>query len=98
PDRIEVDELAVKLGRLFGPYRAHREDFFLDDFPAPLELRAVIRHLLDVPARADSENHAAAGNHVERRDFLCKRDRIALDHQANASAEVELLGYRRGCA
>src|ERR1035437_8000817 len=93
PDRIEVHELAVKLGRLLGPYLAHRENFFLDDFPAPLEHRAMILHLLDVPARADAEDHAAARNHVERRHFFGERDRVALDHQAYSRAEFEFFGY-----
>src|SRR5260370_3672047 len=86
PHRIEVHELAVELSGFLGPDLAHREDFFLDEFPAPLEGCAVIFHLLDVPSGADSEDHASSRDHVERCDFLAERYRIALAHQAYAGA------------
>src|SRR5208282_4386687 len=98
PDRVEVHELAVELGGFLGPDFADGEDFFLDDFPFPLCYRAVIFHLLDVPSAADSEHDAPAGDHVERSDFLCQRDRIALDNEAYARAQLQLLGNRRNGA
>ena len=49
----------------------------------------VVGHLLAVPARADAELEAAAGQVVDRRDLLGGDDRVALDHQADAAADAQ---------
>jgi hypothetical protein len=49
-------------------------------------------HLLGVPAAADAEEHAAAREMVEARHLLGERDRIALDDQADAGADLEAGG------
>src|SRR5207244_7647056 len=45
-----------------------------------------------VPAAADAEEDTAAGQPVERGDLLGRRDRIALDDEADAGAELEAPG------
>src|SRR5436190_1951408 len=70
PQRPEIDKLAMKLGRILGPYLAHREDALPQDFPALREWGAVVFHLLSIPSTADAENHPAIGERVERGDLL----------------------------
>src|SRR5205085_7776688 len=50
PDRIEVDELAVEFGLLLGPQRFHGEHALAQQLEASVVARAVVLHLLDVPA------------------------------------------------
>ena len=52
-----------------------------------------LAHLLAVPAAADAELEAPAGEEVERGDLLGGGDRVALDDQADAGADPQL---RRG--
>src|SRR5205823_590803 len=59
-----------------------------------LELRAVVLHLLGVPAAAQPQLEASVREQVEARDGLGRRDRVALDDQTDAGADPELL--RRG--
>src|SRR6184192_3727222 len=91
PDRIEVDELAVILGALVLPDRLHGLDPLAQEPPARLEVRAVVRHLLDVPPGADAENGATVGEGVEARDLFGEHDRIALDDEVDTGGEPELL-------
>jgi hypothetical protein len=78
PDRTEIDELAVELGLRLRPKRLHRQDAFAQELETAVIANAVILHLFDVPAAADSENEPAAGKLVEARDGLGGNDRIAL--------------------
>src|SRR2546428_4662965 len=89
PDLVEVHELAVKLGLAVGPDLLHRQHALAQEPPAALPLGAVIGHFFLVPSAADAEEHPAAREPVERRDFLGHRDRIALDDEADAGAELE---------
>src|SRR6266849_3731284 len=54
PDGSEIHKLPVILGRLCGPNHLHGLDPLAQHFPAPLKRRAVILHLLGVPAPADA--------------------------------------------
>ena len=65
PDRVEVDELAVELGLVLRPEFSPGEHDLAGHLPAVLEVPAVILELFRVPTRADAENQAAAGDHVE---------------------------------
>jgi hypothetical protein len=57
----------------------------------------VVGHLLAVPARAHAELEPAAGEVVDRGDLLGGRDRVALDHEADAAADPQVRrGGRRG--
>ena len=58
--RIEVDELAVIFGLRLGPDRLHRLDPLAHQLGARGEHRAVVFHLLLVPAHADAEQEAPA--------------------------------------
>ncbi len=53
----------------------------------------MLSHLGLVPAVADAEDEAAAGQVVERRHLLGEDDRVALSHKADARAEAD---RRRG--
>ena len=65
PDRIEIDELAVEFGFLLGPQRLHGQHALAQQLEAGVVARAMVLHLLDVPAAADGEDEAAAGELVE---------------------------------
>ena len=58
----------------------------------------MVAGLLDVPAVADPEGEAAAGEVVQRRDLLGEVDRVVLGDQRDARAEAEPLGDRGGLA
>ena len=96
PDRVEVHVLAVVLRLLVGPDRAHGLDALAHVAVARGRVGAVVEHLLLVPARADAEHEAPAGQHVERGDLLGQHDRVVLDHQAHARPDDQLLRRRRG--
>src|SRR5436190_12461033 len=98
PDPIEVDMFAVVGGLVLGPDRLHGFDPLAHDGEAPLWVRAVILHLLDVPAGSHAEEEPAAGEAIERGDLLRGDDRVALDDEADAGGEEYALGRggRRG--
>jgi hypothetical protein len=56
----------------------------------------VVLHLLDVPAGAHAEQEAPAGDVVEGGDLLGGHDRIALDDEADARADLQALGRGGG--
>jgi hypothetical protein len=60
------------------------------------ESGAVVGHLVLVPAVADAEQEATARDLVDRSDLLGGLDRVALGDQADAGAEQQRLGHRRG--
>src|SRR5262249_57805678 len=80
----EVDEPAVVFRLRLRPDRLHRLDALLHDVKPRLELRAVIGHLLGVPAGAYAEEEAPARDLIEARDLLGGLDRIALDDETDA--------------
>src|SRR6185437_8726633 len=95
PERIEIDELAVKLRNLFGPDFPHCEDTLARDLPANLDIDSVVGHLLGVPPRADPEQESPVGHLIYARDRLGQVDRIMLRHQADRGPYLELGGHRR---
>jgi hypothetical protein len=64
---------------------------------AARENGAVVGHFVLVPAVADAEKETAARDLVHRGDLLGGLDRVALSDQANAGAEQQRFGHRRGC-
>src|SRR5438445_4863286 len=94
PDLVEADKLAVKLGLALGPDLLHGEHALAEQSPARLPLRAVVLHLLGVPAAADAEEEATARQPVEGGDLLGRGDRVALDDEADAGAELQAPGRR----
>jgi hypothetical protein len=56
----------------------------------------VVAHLLPVPAGADPELEAAAGEAVEGGDLFRGDDRVALDDEADAAADPQPRGRRGG--
>src|SRR5207253_2296985 len=89
PEGREADQLALEARLLLGPDALHRLDALAEQLPAGAELRPVVLHLLGVPAATDAEQEAAAREEVERRDLLGGRDRVALDQEADARAELQ---------
>jgi hypothetical protein len=81
PDRIEIDEPAVKLGLLLRPKRLHRQHAFAQQLESGFIAGAVVLHFFDVPASADREHEAAARELVEARHRLGGDDRIALRNE-----------------
>jgi hypothetical protein len=95
PERVEVDELAVVLGLVPGPDRLHRLDPLAHQRKPRPGVRAVRLHLLPVPAGADAEQEAPAGDPVDRRHLLGGDDRVALDDQTDPGGERQPLGHGR---
>jgi hypothetical protein len=51
----------------------------------------VILDVLDVSAAADAEQKPLAGDLVDRGDELCHLDRVALNDEADAGCQLELV-------
>src|ERR1700730_13761516 len=83
PDSVEVNVAAVVGRLLLCPDRLHRLHALSQQAESRRRIRAVVAHLLDVPASADAEQEAPAGEEVQCRDLLRGRDRIALDDEAD---------------
>jgi hypothetical protein len=96
PDAVELDVLAVVAGLVLGPDRLHRLDPLAQQREPPLGIGAVVSHLLLVPARADPEEEAPAGDLVQGRDLLRGDDRVALDDEADPGPYQQPLGRGRG--
>ena len=75
-------------GVVLGPDRLHRLDPLARQLVAGGEGGAVVLDLVRVPAIADAEQEAAAGDPVDRGHQLGGLDRVALHHQADAGAEL----------
>src|SRR5262249_59215639 len=88
--------VAFEFRLVLRPDLLHRPDLLLETLEPRLVLGAVMSHLLDVPAAADAELEAPGGEEVEARDLLGRGDRVALDDQADAGPDPELLGGRGG--
>ena len=56
----------------------------------------MVLHLLPVPAPADAEQEPAAREEIERGDLLGRRDRVALDHEADTGPEQQPLRRHGG--
>src|SRR5262245_28040514 len=96
PEQLKIHELAVELGNVLGPDLFHGAHL-LDHLLKPrLEHRAVMRHLFSVPATTDAKEKTAARKPIEAGDLFSGNDCIALDDEANASAQLEILGHRCG--
>ena len=95
PDAIEVDELAVEGRLVAGPDLAHGQRALAHDAKAGGRIGPVVAHLLEVPAGADAELEAPAGEVVERGGLVGQGDRVALDDQRDAGADPQALGGRR---
>ena len=65
PDWPEADVGTFVAGLVLGPDLLHRKYAVLHQPEAALGVRAVVAHLLDVPAGPDAEEEAAAGEEVE---------------------------------
>ena len=94
PHRLDIDELATILRDLVGPDRLDGADALAHQCEASLKCRTVVAHLLDVPAAADTKDHAPAAQVIKRRDLFGRVDRIALDDEADAGRELDALGRR----
>jgi hypothetical protein len=78
PDRIEVNEAAVVLGRIFGPDPAHGVDPVGEQcHPGPW-IGAVVAQFLAVPSGPHAEQEAPLGDAVQARHRLRGDDRVPL--------------------
>ena len=96
PDLVEVDVLAVELGLVLCPDLLHRPHLLAETLEARLVVRAVVLHLFGIPPAPDAELEAPARERVEARHLLGGDDRVALDDEADARADPDALGRRRG--
>src|SRR5262249_51530761 len=96
PGLVEVDEFPMEFGFLLGPQFLHGEYPLAQQFEARLVLGAVVLHLIDVPTAAHGKDETTTGELVEARHRLCRDDWVALGDEADARAEPQALGCRRG--
>ena len=95
-DRRKVHILAVKLPGFVSPQRLHGQHR-LPRVAHPLgELDAEQLRFLPQPAGADAEQKPPAAEVVQGGDFLGQQNGVALRHQADARAELQRAGNRRG--
>src|SRR5262245_12984742 len=69
--RWEIEEFAMKLGRVLGPERLHCLERFPCLGPPPREIAAKYLDFLFEPARADTKDEAASTMVIEGSDLLC---------------------------
>ena len=81
--------LAVEVDELFGPERAQQRDLLLDAAAAVVEVLAERLELDGVPADADAEPQAAAGEHVDLRRLLGDERGLALRQDDDAGRELD---------
>lgn len=93
---LDGGELADVRGGFRGPQGAHQGHPVPDQFAAGAPLDAVVGGFLDVPAVADPEGEAAAGEVVQGGDPLREVDRVVLGDQGDAGAEGDALGHGGG--
>ena len=86
----------MKLRLLLGPHLLHGQHALAQQLEARVVLGAVVLHLVDVPAAAHGKNEAPAGELVEACHLLGGDDRVPLRDEADAGAELDPLGRRRG--
>jgi hypothetical protein len=73
--------VAVILGLGLGPDLLHRLDPLAHQFEAGFVDRAMVLHLVLVPAAADTKQRAAVRHLIDQRAKLGRLDRVALLHQ-----------------
>src|SRR5207237_3951082 len=93
--RREIDDVAVIFRLRLGPDLAHRLDLLAHLLEPSRVDRAVILHLVLVPAAADTEQETAARHLVQGSDSLRQLDRVALNREADAGIEYSLLNITR---
>jgi hypothetical protein len=86
--------VAVVLGFVLGPDRAHRLHALVHDRPARRWVDAVVGDLLGDPADTDAEQHASVREDVEAGNCLGRGDRLAFGGEADAGSQPQRL--RRG--
>ena len=91
----EVVELAVELGALFRPKLLHHEAGFKGLRPRPADVAAHDGGLFLVPAGADAVDEAAAAVTVEGGDLLGEEQGVALGHEQDTGAKLDMGGRRR---
>ena len=85
----KLEVLAVERRLVLGPQRLHRQHLLAHERSPLLPHDAVILCLVDVPAVADAELDATAGQVVEGGDLLRRVDRVALGGEVDARAEPD---------
>src|SRR5262249_6133536 len=78
PDRIEIDELAMKLSLLLGPKRLHCQHALAQQLETGLIAGAMVFHLIDIPTTTDRKNEPAARELIEACHRFCGDDRVSL--------------------
>src|SRR5262245_56914738 len=73
---VPVRPVAPLERRLARPERAHQPDGLVGAAAAPLERETHELELVAVPAHADPEREASAGDLLQRRDLFCEVERI----------------------
>src|SRR5204862_4150206 len=86
--RAEIDDLAVIFRLVLGPDCLHCLVLLTHLLEARGVDGAMVFHLVLIPAAADPEQEPAAGYLVEGRDELGGLDRVALDDETDAGAEL----------
>ena len=97
-DGREVDMPAVELAGFVSPQLFHGGDGFAGVADTLGEFDAEQLGFLPEPAGADAEEETSVAEIVEGGDLLGQQDGVALRHQADARAQLERRGYRRGPA
>ena len=95
PAGLEGHMLAGEGRLVLRPELLHRQRALAHDRETGPVGRAVVFHLLDIPAAAEPEDEAPAREPVEAGHGLGGHDGVPLRQQADAGAEGQLLG--RGC-
>ena len=96
PDGVEGDKFAVEFRLVVAPQGLHRQHAFAQNLEAALVSRAVILHLLDVPAPANAEDETTPGELIKTGDRFGRDNGIALRHERDPSAEKKGSCGRRG--
>src|SRR5438552_12236623 len=89
--RVPVRPVTALERRLAAPERAHQPDRLVAAAAAPLERDAHELELVAVPAHADPEREAAAGELLQRRHLLRQVERIVQGHEHDRGAEPDPL-------
>ena len=94
PDGLKLRKFTFVACLVLGPDRLHGFRAIHHDAEPGVEGRAVILHLLGIPARTDAEIQAAIGDQIQRRRGLRRNDGIALGEQYDAGSQAQPFGRR----
>src|SRR6056297_605328 len=94
PARFDLHVLTLERGLVLGPDLFHGQHLLAQDRPARGVRRAVLGHLLLVPAVADAEQEPPARQRIDAGDLLGRVDGVALSDEADAGGDVERAGDR----